>query len=211
MSKYKAILFDLDGTLVSTNISLIHHLFNQAVSKFGKTASVEDCKRFWFFNGRTDFIKNHFGISPSDFWPVYGALDTVDLRKKHAKAYPDVSSLHQLKSQGFKLGIVTGAKDDIAEYEIGLVGRALFDSVIVAHPNLGVAFKPHPQGIENCLKMLGFSNNQAVYIGNADEDVVFAKNAGVLDILVDRGEYVYSGPEPSHKISHLYELENFLR
>jgi phosphoglycolate phosphatase-like HAD superfamily hydrolase len=196
--------------LVHTEPELAQLLVNTALSNFGIAATPEQVNRFWFCKGRDDMVRNEFGLKSNDFWPAYGANDTVELRRMHARPYPDVGFLADIKSIGYKLGIVTGAKEEIAEFEISLLGRDLFDEVIIAHPSKGIQFKPHPNGIEECLRKLGIDINKAMYVGNADEDVICARAAGVLDVLVDRKEAPLNGTNPSHLIKSLYELPRIL-
>ena len=51
---------------------------------------------------------------------------------------------------------------------------------------------------------------ETAYIGNGDEDILTARNAKVLDIIVDRKEYRLK-EKPSLKIESLQELEKAIR
>jgi FMN phosphatase YigB (HAD superfamily) len=57
------------------------------------------------------------------------------------------------------------------------------------------------------MELLDVNKEEAIYIGNSDEDIYAAKNAGVHDVLIMRGEYDFSSVGPSTKINSLYELE----
>lgn len=115
-----------------------------------------------------------------------------------------------LKNQGYKTGIVTGAPLHIAELEINMLDRKNFDAIVVAHILNGYTPKPHPQGLEKCLNFLESSKQRSVYIGNADEEILTARNAGVFDTLIDRGEHEFPEIKPSLTICSLYDLVRFL-
>lgn len=91
-----------------------------------------------------------------------------------------------------------------------MLGEENFDYIIIAHTNTIIKPKPHPQGLEECLKGMKIQKDKAIYVGNADEDIQTAKNAQVFDVLLDRGEHKFPEINPSLKIYSLYELRKFL-
>ena len=91
-----------------------------------------------------------------------------------------------------------------------MLGQDNFDAVIVAQTSNGFKPKPHPHGLEECLNLLGVQKSEAIYVGNADEDVNTAKNAQVFDVLLIRGEYEFPDANPSLKIHSLYDLREIL-
>ena len=72
--------------------------------------------------------------------------------------------------------------------------------------------KPHPEGLEKCLNALGAKKQESLFIGNAEEDVLTAKNAGILDVFLRRGEYDFKLDKirPSVIIDSLYGLRSVL-
>jgi phosphoglycolate phosphatase-like HAD superfamily hydrolase len=92
-----------------------------------------------------------------------------------------------------------------------MIGKENFCSIILALGHNGVPKKPHPQGLYDCLNALGVEKHEAIFVGNADEDVMAAKNAGVFDIFLARGEHEFPDITPSLKIHSLYELRKFLK
>ncbi len=58
----------------------------------------------------------------------------------------------EVRKRGLKTGIVTGSPSHIAEMEVGLVGKELFDAVVIARKFEGVKEKPHPDGLESASK-----------------------------------------------------------
>lgn len=201
-----ALLFDLDGTLVHTHPAFRYLIVGLTLRKFGKSAQQPTIDKFWFESGRDELINEEFGLEPRQFWREYNTHDTAELRSQFARPYDDVGFVREMKIRGYKTGIVTGAPLHIADLEIGMLGRQNFDAVVVAHVLNGMKPKPHPHGIEECLSLLDVPARNAIYVGNADEDIETARNAEVYDVLIDREEHTFSGLNPSLAIKSLYEL-----
>jgi len=208
---YKAVVFDLDGTLVHTTPEYRYKIVEQTLKDLGATSSHHHIDRFWFEARRDAIIQEHFGLEPKQFWETYRKHDTTELRKQFTKLYDDVSFIKELRQNGYKTGIVTGAPLHIASLEIEMLGREDFDAVIVANSSGGFKPKPHPQGLEECMNLLGVKKQETIYVGNADEDVATAKNAQVFGVLLVRGEHEFPDISPSLRIHSLYELRQLLR
>jgi len=213
--KYKAALFDLDGTLVHTRDKFRYFVIGRALWDIGLPPVLKDkIDKFWFESDRDRIVRELFHADPASFWPAYRRYDTADARRASIFPYPDVPFLGKLKGEGYKLGVVTGAPVEIMWMEIEVLAHVLgadaFQAVVSAHPAAGSEAKPHPEGIEKCLCNLGVAKNEAIYVGNAREDVDAARNAGVLDVLLDRGEYDFPDLEPSLRITELCGLAGIL-
>ena len=208
--KYKAVIFDLDGTLVDTNKEYRYLVVGRTVEYLNKKTTNDDIDRFWFSGNRDEIIKERFKLEPVEFWNNFKIFDKAELRIKYTKPYDDIGFIDELRQNGFKTGIVTGAPVHIADLEIGLIGENKFDSIVIAHNHNGYKQKPHPHGLINCLDQLNINNSEAIYVGNADEDIGTAINANVLDVLILRGDYEFPHLRPSKSICSLHELRSIL-
>jgi HAD superfamily hydrolase (TIGR01549 family) len=208
MGDYEAFLFDLDGSLVGTHPVHRYMVVGNTLRELGLCANNELIDRFWFESVREVIIEKDFGIDPKVFWPTYRKYDKPELRKRYTRPYDDVDFLQKLKHRGIKLGLVTGAPQNILDIETSMLDVE-FDAIVIAHDSNGIGQKPKPNGIDVCLDKLGVGKDKALYVGNGEEDILAAKNAKVLDILIDRGEYPVK-VEPSMRIKSLYELEKLI-
>ncbi len=208
---YKAVIFDLDGTLVHTKPEYRYKIVGQTLKEMGTTSSNHHIDRFWFESGRNELIKNQFKLDPELFWEIYKKNEIPELREKFTELYDDIDFIKELKQKGFKIGIVTGALSNIAHVEINMLGKENFDEIIITLKENGVEYKPHPQGLLECLNKLGVKKEEAIYVGNSDEDVLTAKNAEVFDVLLNRGEHIFPEINPTLTIKSLYELRKLLR
>ena len=207
--RFKAVIFDLDGTLVHTTPEYRYKIVRQVLNDFDMKVQNNFIDRFWFESRRKQIIKEHFKLEPELFWKAYAKYEDLDFRRACISAYHDIDFISELRDNGFRTGIVTGAPQFIAEMEIGLIGRHNFDSVIF-QDILKNKPKPHPDGIHECLKLLGLTERETVFVGNSDEDMLAAQNAKMLDVMIDRKEHEFPHVTPSLTISSLYELRPLL-
>ncbi|MBQ2617368.1 MAG: HAD-IA family hydrolase, partial [Synergistaceae bacterium] len=106
------------------------------------------------------------------------------------KPFPDtVSTLEKLRAKGVKLAVASNRerpslplqRTNLAQY---------FDVIVGAEEPFGkLAYKPNPEMIEAILKHFGVSADDAVYVGDADIDIMTAINAGVRGIGITKGNF----------------------
>lgn len=209
--KCKAILLDLDGTLIKTPLSYITKTVNKVLNDMGvPPVSQEEASKFWFSPDVDKFIGN-IVKNPSLFWQLFRQYDNPSSRLHVSRVYEDSFSLEELQNNKIDLGIVTSTPKDVAEKEIFMLNRLKLKSVIYAQPIYGVKSKPDPESIHLSLKRLGVSAEQTIYVGNGIEDIITARNAGVTDIFLERSDYPYHlDLEPTKRILSLTELKEFV-
>ena len=206
----KAAIFDLDGTLVYTLPKYRQMVVTGVLAELGITEyPLGFIDQFWFYGNRSQRIREELGIEPESFFQLWESHDTKERRETHTRMFDDVDYLHKLKERGYRLGVVTGGSPHVKDVNVNLLGNQLFDAVVCANPFALPLFrsKPDPAGLLYCLQQLGVSPAEALYVGNGDEDVLAAQNAGVLDVLILRGEHEPPKVNASLRIQKLYELD----
>ncbi len=202
----KAVIFDLDGTLVYTNPSYIKSVTTRSFNYFNVSVDDGIINSFWFKPNRDSLIKG-LGVNPDDFWRVFREFDSIGERRRNTYAFSDVGIIRELS--GYALGIVTNAPLIVALTELDVVENDFniyFNEVVSSVDNP----KPSPIGLNDCLRSLGVKSSEAVLVGNSDEDVLASRNAGVTSIIVNRGELDLS-ERPDYVIGSLKELPSILR
>lgn len=207
----RALMFDLDGTLVTTSVDYRVSVVEETLADAGSdmTPGIRSIDRFWFGANRDELILTLFSIEPTTFWNSFAKFDRIDRRAANTFAFDDTEHLFKLREQGVRLAVVTGAPPRIAELEIAQIGKEAFELVISTHTIPGRRHKPYPDGLIHCMEKLGVGPKETAYIGNADEDIEASIAAAVLDVHIDRGEHPIS-IIPSRQIHSLMQIEEAL-
>lgn len=174
----KAVLWDVDGTLVSTK-DLYLECYRRALEPYmGKLLSDEELFSLKPHHSELRILRNHSGDAfeacISAFTEHYAVL-----HKTHfGGVYDGISeTISALRARGIRNGIVTGKSRRSWEITLTEVELGHFDVVIadddVADP------KPHPEGILAALAALDVSPEHAVYVGDSPTDIQAAQAAGV--------------------------------
>ena len=61
-----------------------------------------------------------------------------------------------------------------------------------------------------CMDELGSVPEMTIYVGNSEEDVLAAQAAHCLDVLLNRGEYIFPAVKPTVTIMSLYQLKSLI-
>ena len=188
MSKYRVLLFDLDGTLCDTDEMIVQTMF--AIYKKVTPIKERTREELYYFSGPPikETLRNEFpDQDPEKMYTMFKEV-SKGYYQKCVKAYPDeIKVLSALKEKGYLLGVVTNKGLPLTLYSLEICHiDGLFDIVVsaddVANP------KPDPSGILKALEKLDIKDKKEVlYIGDNDIDYETASNAGVDTMLVTWG------------------------
>lgn len=177
----KAVVFDLDGTLLNTLEDLTDSTnFALSVCGFPKR-TIAEIRRF-VGNGIRKLIVRAVPeqATPADIdrcFDAFCAHYKTNMANKTA-AYDGVyAMLAALVQAGYRLAIVTNKADFAAQTLCGdLFGQYVKTVVgsVAGRPN-----KPAPDGVYYALEQMGVSREEAVFVGDSEVDILTAKNANV--------------------------------
>ena len=177
----KAIVFDLDGTLLNT-LDDLKDSTNFALQSCGFPERSYDEVRRFVGNGIRKLIERAVpaGATPEKTQECYEAFCEHykhNMENKTAE-YDGISDmLKALYEAGYKMAIVTNKADFAAQALCGdLFGKYIKTVVgsVDGRPN-----KPAPDGVYYALSKMGVTKDEAVFIGDSDVDMQTAKNAGM--------------------------------
>ena len=211
MKKYKAVLFDMDGTTLDSLQDLTDAV-NNTMNHFGFSEHTrEECASFLGNGAR--YLIEHACPEGSDIDKVLEYY--IPYYEKHCldKTCPfdGMSELMDaLKKDGFKLAIISnkpnGATKELADRFFGdLLDYSVGESEKVKR-------KPSPDAVLDAINEFGLEKEDCVYIGDTEVDINTAVNAGIDCIavtwgfrtpeqLVDSGATVFA-----HDCGELYSL-----
>lgn len=182
--QYKAVIFDLDGTLLNT-LDDLYLSVNYALEHFKYPLRTKEEVKGFVGNGIRDLMTKS---CPKDidnfeeclqFFKEYYSLHSQD----NTRPYDDiVSLLEKLNQQGIKCAIVSnkfdGAVKELAEkYFNGLITVAVGES-----PNVNK--KPAPDSVLKVMELLDVKNDEVIFVGDADTDIETSKNASIKCVSV---------------------------
>lgn len=184
----KAVIFDLDGTLLNT-LEDLKDALNYALAAHGfPTRSLEEVRAF-VGNGNQTLVRRGVPRGTGEaaaqavfetFVPYYQAHSMDKTRP-----YDGVGALlDALKAAGIKTAIVTNKAHTAA---VPLCRRFFPQADLVVGARPGLANKPAADMVLAALEGLGAAAAEAVYVGDTEVDIATAKNAGLPCICVGWG------------------------
>ena len=211
LTNKKLVIFDLDGTILDT-IADIAAAVNRALTAFGyPTHSVSDIQSF-LGNGSLMLMKRAIGGDASD-----ELCDAVRqrFRIEYVSGMFDLTApyegmaelLIELKSRGITLAVVTNKDDRCAVPMTDYYFKGLFTACRGVRGDNDR--KPNPELTLSLIESLGFTPDEALFVGDGMADVNVSRNAKIDLIPVGYGytptEKLYEecGIVPAKDVSEL--------
>ncbi|MGD8778531.1 MAG: HAD family hydrolase [Ignavibacteria bacterium] len=177
MKKLEAVIFDIDGTLTSTN-ELIFSTFNHVSNKYlDKTLSEREIVSY--FGPPEDvilkelFTDNH-ELVINDYYEFYESN-----HKKMADLFPGMKEiilfLHKNK---IPLGIFTGKGRKSALITLQQCSVENYFDIIITGDDVE-NHKPAPDGLEIIVDFLKVDKENTILVGDAPGDIKAARSAGI--------------------------------
>lgn len=183
------ILFDLDGTLVDSLYDLADAVNFALTSLKCKTRTLDEVRNF-VGNGADNLLKRALPEDKKELsdeaLKLFKQYYNVNLCNKTVPYDGIYDLIVELKSKGYKVGIVTNKPDDSAK----LIGNKLFDGKIEAIVGSDLnkrKKKPDPEPVDYCLSLLDSDRDSAIFVGDSEVDIATAKNTGLYCIGVSWG------------------------
>lgn len=178
MKKYKGIIFDIDGTLTSTN-ELIFATFNHIAQKYeGRTYTDEEIIAMF---GPTEDVILREKFNGDKFKEVYDEYYKF-YRENHprmADLYPGiVDILKEIKQRKIYTSIFTGKGKKTTEITLEILDIKKFFDMIVTGDDV-VNHKPSPEGIFKFLNEFKLNKDEVLMVGDSIADIIAAREAGI--------------------------------
>ncbi len=209
----RAVLFDLDGTLVDTLellLSSMRHAFDGWSGARPTTAE-------WTAGIGTP-LATQFGVYAPDpaglrhLTERYRAFQRAH-HDRFTRCFPDAAAtVRRLHERGHPLAVVTSKANDIAARTVAHVGLAEYLPVIVGVESTR-RHKPDPEPVRYALEQLGVPASRAVFVGDSPHDIAAGKAAGVCTIAAlwgICGRAALDAARPDHVLEHIAELPALL-
>jgi len=194
-SKFSAMLFDLDGTLIDTAVDMISALARLADNhQIDHQLNVAEFRQY-ISKGAAALVKSVFND------PAPKLLET--LRKEYLEIYQQQLNTHSklfdgiaeliehLDQQGIPWGIVTNKPSWLAKPIVANTPELNHSKILVCADQVGVG-KPDPKPLLIAAEQMGITATTTLYLGDAKSDIDAAHAAGMKSAVAMWG---YLAPE----------------
>ncbi|MGZ7079318.1 MAG: HAD family hydrolase [Thermoanaerobaculia bacterium] len=183
MNRFRAVLFDWDGTLADTAEATYRcyvRTFEAFEIPFDRDAYARTYSPNWYDTFRCLGLPEHHWADADERWLRHFAEESVALME----GARDV--LQQLAGRGIEIAVVTSGSRDRVTREMEHHGVAALLRACVFGTDV-TQKKPHPEALLRCLQEMGLDADGAAYVGDSPEDVEMARAAGVFAVAVAGG------------------------
>lgn len=174
----KAVLFDLDGTLLNTN-ELIYKSFvytfkeglNMTPSKDEITSFYGQPLEYTFKN----YIDNKSEIDR--LIKIYREYNE-EIHDNMCYAFDEVEELLiELKKKGIKVGIVTSKRESLAKRGMKIAGILKYMDIVVT-PECTKKHKPHKEPALYATEKLNINPKETIMVGDSNFDLICGRDTG---------------------------------
>ncbi len=182
----KAIIFDLDGTLLDT-LEDIAISANHALETLGFSAHESSKYRYFVGEGVVKLFENIFTCKPQSAEVVAQAVSLFEAHyakqfNQNTRLYEGVSKmLTFIQKRGFKMAVLSNKPDSFTKMCVFKYLRQWhFEAVYGARE--GIPRKPHPQGAHDVAQALHVTPQECYYVGDTMIDMITANEAGMIPV-----------------------------
>jgi phosphoglycolate phosphatase len=198
---YKAVIFDLDGTLVNS-LQDLADATNYALKFFGKQVHNTEAFKQMVGEGTRTLISRALNNKNAELIePVLAKMREKYMQICLNKSLPYnglKEVVDELAKRKFKLAVLTNKDEKMAQKIVSHFFDGLFQ--IVKGTIDAVAVKPQPTAVLQVLEKLGVRPEETIFVGDSKIDVQTAKAAGIKAVGVSwgfrgRGELIEAGAD----------------
>jgi len=183
-TRFQAILFDLDGTLLDT-LADIADAANAALTRLGFPTHQRDAYRYFLGGGMDHLVRRATPEGFNDSETLKKCREAIidEYRSRWAqntRPYPGIAELlAELDNRGIVKAVLSNKPDDFTKRTVEkLLSEFRFDIIRGARPE--VPLKPDPTSALKIAAELDIPPRRFIYIGDSDIDMRTARAAGMF-------------------------------
>ena len=211
--RYRAVLFDLDGTLVDSYAALADAV-NFALRQHGLDDLSADQIREFVGEGLERLLHRAFGGNVPDTATdaFENRYDEICCEQSHVLADVE-ATLSALSRLDVAMAVCTNKPTAFSRKILEFLGLAPFFRAIVG-PDLAGARKPQAQHVLHTLEATHCTPEEALFVGDMPIDVEAAHNSGIAAAVVATGSSssnALKAAGPDHYLDRLADLVEIVR
>src|SRR5467141_2766507 len=184
----RAIIFDLDGTLIDSKLDLIHSV-NAMLGEMKRPRLAAETISGYIGHGAPQLVARALGGTATEEELKHALQFFLGYYEEHKMdntcVYPGVpETLARLSHMG--MAVLTNKPERISVRILRELGLAHYFRAIYGG-NTFKSKKPDPFGTKKILEEFGVSGGEALLVGDSEVDVQTARNAGTLAAAVNYG------------------------
>ncbi len=186
----RALIFDLDGTLIDSKRDLIHSV-NAMLQKMGRPELPEQTISGYIGHGAPQLMARALGGAATEDEHQQALQFFLGYYEEHKMdttcAYPGVAeTLAHLQRKKLPMAVLTNKPARISVRILDTLGLANYFRAIYGGNSFETK-KPDPFGANTILGELGAAPQSAMVVGDSEVDIQTARNAGTLAAAVNYG------------------------
>ncbi|WP_162146846.1 prolipoprotein diacylglyceryl transferase [Acholeplasma granularum] len=205
----KAVLFDLDGTLLDT-IDLIYKNIKETFKIHFPNKKLSDEELRSFVGPTLDVSFGWYEKDPEKITKMIDTYRNINEKNHHdgVDSYNNAELvLKTLKERNYKIGVVSSKINKFVRLGLEQNGLISYIDIIIGSDDSPV-HKPDPLPLQMALEKLSVKASNAAYVGDHPNDIFAAQNANMMSIGVSYSIHYKEllGAKPDQVIDDLEKL-----
>ncbi len=194
----RALIFDLDGTLIDSKLDLIHAV-NAMLTEMGRAKLSDEVISSYIGHGAPMLVSRALGGVAKEEELSRGLAFFLDYYEEHKLdntcLYPETAeTLAKLSEQKIAMAVLTNKPVKISVRILEALGAAKYFRAIYGGNSFETK-KPHPQGAKAILSEFRVSAADAMMVGDSEVDIQTARNAQMIATAVNYGFGIHDRAE----------------
>lgn len=222
-SAFKAVLFDLDGTLIEfkfpvreSRIAMFEFLTRNGYSTAGfkdtmRTQDLIDDAETQWKSSQEKQEKHSFSDLKQSLYRILDEFEYVSIVTSNPLS-GTLETVQEINTEGLTCGVVTNTGRGPAVSTLSQIGFLPYLKIVVTRNEIA-RMKPAPDGLIEAQKLLHLEASSILYVGDSVLDIEASRSAGIKCAAIASGLYgtgVLEKASPDYMLQKIEDLNSIL-